>query len=354
MMRTTVGIASVLLIWSISLAVGPRPGTGSDSTGGPIERDSIGGGWQGTNAGGTLEPPTTRPAFDGKVTVATFNVLNLFDEYDDPYHEDEGMRAKPRAQLERLAETIRRIDADVLALQEVENRGCLERVVRELLPDLGYEHVVCFEGNDRRGIDCAVLSRLPIGPVTSHRHLRFRDDSGEIRRFRRDLLAVSVEPVGFESFTVFVVHLKSKRGGAKQTAGLRSAEARAIRRVLDRTLSKDAAARFLICGDFNDTWDSEPMGIIRGSGPGALRGFVGDLAPGEVTYNRGRYRSVIDFVLASPELSKRYMSKSYRIRSGSVETGGSDHNPVSARFELRRGARGGDVSDSNQSRPGGR
>ena len=62
--------------------------------------------------------------------------VNLFDEFDDPYRSDEVMETKPRDELLKLAQRIRMLDADVLALQEVENREYLERFVRALLPDM--------------------------------------------------------------------------------------------------------------------------------------------------------------------------------------------------------------------------
>lgn len=281
----------------------------------------------------TSQPSAPRPAFDGVVTIATHNVLNMFDSYDCPYHSDEGTAAKPKAQLEALAKTIRLLDADVLALQEIENRGYLERFVAAYLGDMGYEHVVCVESNDRRGIDCAVLSRLPVGPVTSYRHQRFPDGAGETMWFRRDLLAVQIEPVGYPAFTVFTVHFKSKRGGGNSTERYRIGEARQARRVLDGLLSRDAKALFVICGDFNDTWESAPLKALRGEGATALRSFLGDLPPGTDTYNK-RPGGMIDFVLASPTMAGCYVAKSCRVIPGSVASLGSDHNPVSVRFDL--------------------
>ncbi|MFQ5423273.1 MAG: endonuclease/exonuclease/phosphatase family protein [Phycisphaerae bacterium] len=277
-----------------------------------------------------------RFVFTGTLNIGTYNILNLFDEYDDPYHTDEGTPAKPKDQLEHLAAAIRAAGADVLALEEVENRGYLERFVRTMLPDMGYSHIVCIESNDRRGIDCAVLSRLPVGPVTSYRHVRFNDGSGGKTRFRRDLLEVRIEPDGYESFTMFVVHLKSKRGGAATTLVVREAETRKMRDILDTRLSADAKARFLICGDFNDTWDSQPVRILRGDGPTALIGFVNDLPKEAVSFNRKPHRAMIDFILCSPEFARRYQSGSYHVPQGTVETTGSDHNPVLATFTLKQ------------------
>ncbi len=286
-------------------------------------------------------PPTPPPApprmFDGRCTVATFNVLNLFDDVDDPYSGDEGTRTKPREELDRLAETIRGVDADVLALQEVESRGYLERFVKTLIPDLGYEHVVLYEGNDDRGIDVALLSRLPVGPVTSYRHLRFPDAQGNLMSFQRDLLRVRIEPAGFAAFEVFVIHLKSKSGGeAPETLTIRLGEARQIRQVFDQVLAADPQAHFLLCGDFNDTIDSEPLQALLGDGPGRLTSFVDQLGEDQrVSYNKEPHQAMIDFILASPGMGARYVKGSYRIQQGSVSSAGSDHNPVIARFDLK-------------------
>ena len=291
-------------------------------------------------AGAAASQPATKPKprpFDGSCTVATFNVLNLFDDHDDPYHGDQGTAPKPRQELENLAQAIRGLDADVLALQEVENRGYLKRFVIAMIPDLGYEHVVLLEGNDYRGIDVAVLSRLPVGPVTSYRHLRFPDGQGREMSFRRDLLRVRIEPPGVAPFDVFVVHLKSKRGkGGGESLNIRLGEARQIRRIFDGLLAADAKARFLLCGDFNDTLDSEPLKTIIGSGPGKLSTWADDLpADKRVSYNEQPHRSMIDFILTSPALAKGYRQGSYRILPGSISATGSDHNPVVATFDLK-------------------
>lgn len=276
----------------------------------------------------------------GTVRIGTYNVLNLFDEFDDPYRTDEVMETKPRDELLKLAGRIRMLDADVLALQEVENREYLERFVRALLPDMGYEHVVLFEGNNNRGIDCAVLSRLPIGPVTSHRHLRFTGPDGKTHRFLRDLLKVRIEGPGKQSFDLFVVHLKSKYGGAEASEPLRQAEATQLRRIVDQMFVADREARFVICGDFNDYWDSRSLEIIRGSGSTELSCPGTSLSKSaRITYNREpKYWSMIDFIVCSPAMLARYVDDSYRIipGPGSVEQTGSDHNPSVATFDFNQ------------------
>lgn len=279
--------------------------------------------------------PATRPVPGDTITVGSYNVLNLFDAADDPYTADETTPPKPQPELEALARSIRTLNADVLALAEVENRGVLQQFVDLYLSDMNYQAVL-LEGNDMRGIDVAVLSRLPVGPVTSHRHLRFPDTDGRPTHFQRDLLQVRIEPPDGAPFDLFVVHLKSKGGEDDGGLEIRLPEARQIRAILDARLNADPDAAFLIAGDFNDTIDSRPLQALIGSGPTALATFINDLPfESRVTYNRPPHRSMIDFILASPAMARRYVSESYKIVPGSPETTGSDHNPILAQFRRR-------------------
>lgn len=284
-----------------------------------------------------LEPLVPKPhgGQEGELVIATYNTLNLFDNIDDPYHSDEGTRTKPRKELQMLAQTIKAVNADVLALEEVENRGYLQRFVEVFLPDMGYEEVVLYEGNDTRGIDVCLLSRVPVGPVTSYRHVTFPGPQGEPRRFNRDILAVTVEPEGAEPIELWVVHLKSNSGGREQAEPIRLAEARELRRMLDAELAAEPDDQIVVLGDFNDVWGSPTLETIVGSGPMALWSAADELAPDfPDTYNTGEHHSMIDFLLCSPALAKRYVPGSIRILPGSPAESGSDHNPVSATFKL--------------------
>lgn len=272
---------------------------------------------------------------EGQCVVATYNVLNMFDGEDDPYRSDEGTPMKPREELTNLAQSIAELNADVIAFQEVENRFYLKKFVEVFLPDLGYKHVVHYEGNDGRGIDVCLISRLPIGPVRSHRHMTFPGPNDSVRKFNRDVLAVTVEPPGAEPFEVWIVHLKSNSGGREFAEPVRLAECRKLRELLDEHLSDDPQARFLVVGDFNDVWDSETLKTIVGEGSMALwscSSELGDNLPD--TYNTGDYHSMIDFILCSPAMAKNYVKGSFKVFPGSPDTTGSDHNPVVARFEL--------------------
>lgn len=281
--------------------------------------------------------PKTRPrqAGEDQIVVATFNILNLFDDVDSPYHADETTASKPREELEHVAERIRQLNADVIAFQEVESRGYLKRFRDAFLADMGYDHIVHYEGNDLRGIDACLLSRVPVGAVSSHRHARFSGPDGRERSMSRDLLTVSLQPVGRSPFEVWLVHLKSNSGGREFAEPVRLAESQYIRDQLDRRLAADPEVRILLMGDFNDEWGSPTLETIVGSGPTALTLPLPEAKiKSLITYNREPHRSMIDFILCSPAMAKRYVAGSYRTIPGEVKTSGSDHNPVTAWFQL--------------------
>ena len=120
------------------------------------------------------------------------------------------IQGKPAAAQQALAARIAAVDADVLALQEVENLDALRRFNRDHLAQ-PYAYEVLVEGNDPRFIDVAVLSRLPIANVTSHR-FEVHPDDPMVPVFGRDLLELQVfnQTRGRKLLTLFVSHLKSK------------------------------------------------------------------------------------------------------------------------------------------------
>ena len=74
---------------------------------------------------------------------------------------------KPPLHLEALLSRTDHMNADVLAVQEVENLAALREFNSRL--DAPYPHMALLEGNDPRFIDVAILSRLPLNRAISNR-----------------------------------------------------------------------------------------------------------------------------------------------------------------------------------------
>jgi len=225
-----------------------------------------------------------------QVSIGTFNLNNLFSRYNfqaqvDALPPDQAggleltfgpddvsvrtfmgrlVRAKDQASTAEVARRILEMDVDVLAVQEVEHIEILRQFNRDHLGGL-YRHVALIEGNDRRLIDVGVLSKLPLGAITSHQTATHPDDP--VRPvFGRDLLEVEVlKANGNRLFTLYNNHLKSHfvPFGEDPVQGALDANARRRRQAetVSRIVSarQRAGAKFVILGDMNDPPDSADL-----------------------------------------------------------------------------------------------
>ncbi|WP_141734415.1 endonuclease/exonuclease/phosphatase family protein [Oligoflexus tunisiensis] len=97
--------------------------------------------------------------------------------------------------------------ADVLILVEIENLKVLERLRTEFLSACKYKPGILLEGNDRRGIDTAILSRLELTGAPRLHAIDFVESrrNGETPR-SRDLLEASFKLASGEILTAFAIH----------------------------------------------------------------------------------------------------------------------------------------------------
>lgn len=236
------------------------------------------------------------------VRIGTFNVENLLTRFDftgfkNQLRGDRVLRLyqiATAADYQRMEEArmisltddtrqltalaVAEADADIICLQEVESLealhafefGYLYRMIGE-----GYRNKYLVEGNDSRGIDVAVMMRettrdgAPIEFVgmKSHATATFdimglyddglaRTEKPHDRIFRRDCLEIDVR-IGGSPLTIYAVHFKSMNSprdqldGRMATMPLRTAEARAVRRIIEARFGA-SGGNFVICGDMND------------------------------------------------------------------------------------------------------
>jgi endonuclease/exonuclease/phosphatase family metal-dependent hydrolase len=260
------------------------------------------------------------------LSLASWNMENFFDKYDDPYRRDEV--TKPAyvndARQKRCAAVLRELNADIVAIQEVENRFMVQEFLDTYLSDMGYE-LVHLEGNDSRGIDCALLSRVPIRAVTSYQHRRFLGADGMLQHFRRDLLRVSLG-APFDG-DVYVVHLKSQFGDEAADI-VREAESAEITRILAENAAGRSDYRAVVIGDFNEVPELPTIThLIQG-------GLVDPMAgTKDYSYNKEPYLTRIDFALMTPALAKGVKNARIVKQLGKHDLEAcSDHYPLLVNF----------------------
>ncbi len=288
---------------------------------------------------------SSRPALaqdDGQLTIATYNIENAFDVFDDPYTKDEGTDVKQRWEFEAIAQALRTIDADVVGFQEIENEAVLQAMVQEYLPGMGYDFVTVPMTNSDRGIKLGLISRLPIVSVTSYRWqtLRHPDDE-QVRGFARDLFHAQLEAPEGQIVHVFVVHLKSKssREGDPQSVKWRSSEAMRIRQIIGEMVAQNPGELAVLMGDFNSKPDEPASSALLTPAPDGSAVLSDSHASipmaDRTTYPSERFpNSVIDYILTSPAMTARLVPDSAIIFNDPELTKGSDHLPVVAKFDM--------------------
>lgn len=275
----------------------------------------------------------------GTFRIASYNVKNLFDDIDDPDKADEDTPAKPAVEQKALAAVIDSSEADVLALQEVENIEALTEFRDKYGLAKEYPHLVLIEGNDRRGIDVAFMSRHPISNVKSHKDEVFEIPGQEPRGFLRDLLQADIEIPKYGPVRFFGAHLASKIGGDRSDV-MREAEATAARAIIKEEVKDFPGQRYVVMGDFNDTPDSKSVRILldEDSDGWALQdGFREEpeavsYPTSEKTARKWGYKR-IDQILLSPEMASTQVDQD--VHKHPQDKVASDHWMVTADFKLQ-------------------
>jgi endonuclease/exonuclease/phosphatase family metal-dependent hydrolase len=246
-----------------------------------------------------------------EVSVGTFNLNNLFSRFDftadlstaaavDVKVEEQTsfslndpsgfklrtylgklVKGKPASERAFLAQRIKRMNLDVLAVQEVEDIDTLRQFNREDLGGL-YSQVVLVEGNDPRLIDVGLLSKLPVGAVTSWQHTPDPDNPNQAL-FSRDLLQVEIFNAKRTQrlCTVFNNHLKSHYvpftvtdpAVEEQRANeLRKRQCQAVAAIIAAQMRPNS--RYVVVGDMNDGGDSPFLEPLANASPKLTLGLT--------------------------------------------------------------------------------
>lgn len=296
------------------------------------------------------------------LTIATYNVLDLFDP------EDAASRGRLDRRIAKLSSRLREADADVVALQEIGSKEALTALARATSAD--YAEPIIARA-DRRGIACAILTRRPVLAVEMLDASEipfpvFRDGDPEPFHgripLRRAVPVVRVDAGDLGPVTVASIHFKSRRGVPRRDAlgneipatrpgeaaeeelralVLRAAEALYVRHAVDRLFGEQPDELLAVCGDFNDVLTSSPLRILLGHGALGLHSCAqGIPIEQRISVRHGGEPAAIDHVLASSRLFERVQSARF-LNEGlfdpdtlpeGVAPEDSDHAPLVVRF----------------------
>ncbi len=309
------------------------------------------------------------------LTLASFNLENLFDLIDDPDTDDGSSTPSAEAlqiKLDKLSLAI--IDTlrlpTVIAVQEVENETILRTLAERINARSGSQYAVRALGSsDGRGIEN--------GLMWDRRHISLRS----AQRLGGDAIEAAFgagsaspgrEPLhgifehGGRPLHVIVNHFKSKGGddplfGQRQpplriTEEQRKLQALALRQHIDRILDEDGHSELVVTGDFNDfefaepgEGEDHPLAIIAGldEDQPRLHNLIEEIpASGRYSYIFDGNAQVLDHMLVSEAVAEALKEVAFvHINAGSpaalagdatTARRSSDHDPLLASFRFRQ------------------
>jgi endonuclease/exonuclease/phosphatase family metal-dependent hydrolase len=198
---------------------------------------------------------------------------------------------------DNTGKVIKALNADVLCVVEVENRELLGDFNSQVLTTKRFDHQMVIDGNDERGIDVGIMSRLPLRNMRSH----VDDKEGTSRTFSRDCPEYEVILEDGRSLWVLCNHLKSKGFGSPASNDARRKK-QAVRLAAILNENFDLAQDLVVvAGDLNDTPGSDPLSPLMAT-PN-LHNIVDTLPAGaRFTHIFGAQKDQIDYLLVSKPL----------------------------------------------------
>jgi len=207
-------------------------------------------------------PRAVRARNSGEATIATLNVLQFFDDVDDP---GIGEPVKTTQQYldkqNKLSMYIRTLlnAPDILAVQEAEKLGVLQALADKILSDeasLTYTPYL-VEGNDVGGIDVGFLVRsgVTVNSVTQLGATETLSVDGSLLHDRPPLLLDATIANGC-AISVLVVHQRSLSGIDDPTDGPRVRQKRheqavSVANMVQNIQTANPNVNLVVTGDFN-------------------------------------------------------------------------------------------------------
>lgn len=275
----------------------------------------------------------TRPDAGKSLKIATWNLEHLA--------ETDGLGCEPRheADYAALRDYATRLDADVIAFQEVESRRAAERV---FTPD----HYVVLMSERPGGVRHGFCRRdATDGPTIRKQDVGFAIRKGVPYRRHADVVALGVGNPdlrwgvdvsvgeGKRAVRLLGVHLKSGCSAGSKNAEacpILFEQAPVLRQWVDARMSDGVA--FAILGDFNRRLalpDDQVWRQLNAGLPGDQQ--LADAAGGRKATCKQRYPDYIDHIVLGPLASRRMQPGSFEELDYGVPENRhpSDHCPVS-------------------------
>lgn len=201
----------------------------------------------------------------GPITVAFYNCENFFDTKDDPNKKDDeflpesAMKWDETRFMNKLTKIAQVLDSSVagdglpaiVGLVEIENKEVLEELVSKSLLKVKSYGVLATDSPDERSIDCGLLYDKSVFTLVDFKEINATNAAlGDYKT--RNVLFATLKATNGDVIYVFVNHWPSRRSGETEGEPRRIYAAEQVRAKINELQKKDAKAKVIVMGDFND------------------------------------------------------------------------------------------------------
>ncbi len=257
---------------------------------------------------------------DKGMSVAFYNLDNLFDDVDDTDHNDHDFtpdgkykwtKERYQAKLNNMAKVIETmVDGnmpDVLGVCELESKKAFE----DLLSTgglKGFYGVVHYNSPDERGIDVALAYNKNKLSILGSQKVTVKLSKDPTDKTRDQLYVKALVKSTKDTLNFYVCHFPSRKEGKEESEINRTDAARTCRSFLDSNVVYNRQ-NLIVMGDFNDEpWDKSISEVMQAKDiANAKDEDIVNLMCGFKTQNRGSYKfqgtmSMIDQFMISKAL----------------------------------------------------
>jgi len=275
-------------------------------------------------------PPPTSDEF----TVMSYNVrMYRYSDRDNDGQEDD---FKPEEEIVPMLGLIRDANPDILVVQELGDAATLESLQQRLSAQgVNYPHRDHLPGVGDF-VNLGILSRFPIVsrfPLTN----LFYSIQGQSFPVLRGFQHVVIDVRG-QSIHVMNAHLKSKLFHEMGQTEMRRNEARLLASQLRRIIKERPDVRLVICGDFNDGYQSAALREIIAQENLTIEDLRLQDQFGDVWthyFRRDQTYSRIDYIMVNPAMKTRWIENKSGVIRDARTYEASDHRPIIATFTAK-------------------
>lgn len=248
----------------------------------------------------------------------------------------------------------------LMGLAEIENKMVLTKLMNEPIIKKYHYKYIHFDSKDPRGVDVALIYNPVHFIPYQYKPINLTNDKYFTKYATRDILFVK-GLLENEWVYIFVNHWPSRRGGLTSSQNKRIWASTVCKKIMDSIVKENAAAKFILMGDFNDNPTNKSLKMLHMMNPfltlfkkgyGSLAfndnwnlfdqillspNWMKSIKDNEEKFSLTNYKPVIYKNFTMIEKNGKYKGYPKRTYNGIEYNGGySDHFPVALIFTLKK------------------